>query len=172
MLAHVTRADSFVVPFEATIELSPAGGEAGANTTFGLGTSEQSLTPLFTNLPNNPTPNTPINIGYYPAGSSLDMYLFTSFGSNGYAFSIDTASPASQVAFGDTNNSLGLGGSVYEQTSATTWVFRLDDALSYLFDDDDNDVLIQATLTLVPEPSFSVLLLAAIVVSLRRQRHR
>jgi uncharacterized protein (TIGR03437 family) len=67
--------------------------------------------------------------------------MYTTFGTSAYAFSNGSDS-ASQVVFRDTNNSLGMGGSIIEQTSANTWLLHLDDARSSQFDDDDNDVLI------------------------------
>lgn len=37
--------------------------------------------------------------------------------------------------------------------SSTTWLIHLDDALSYLYDDDDNDVLVQVRVAPSSPPS-------------------
>jgi hypothetical protein len=156
--------ESFVVPFDSQLFLRPVGGEAGADTEFGIARSMTDLTPIFTGLPNNPNPNTEVLVGLFTAGQVVDFYERSTFGGlEGVAFSFDTTTEPSRVAFMDLDDSLGLGGRVIEQTSPTTWLMHLDDAVSYLFDDDDNDVLIQirleATVTggPVPEPSSLVL---------------
>jgi hypothetical protein len=55
----------------------------------------------------------------------------------------------------DLDDSLGWGGSVVQQTSPTTWTLHLDDALSYLVDDNDSDVLIQVRLAPVSSIAFA-----------------
>ena len=64
----------FIVPYDAVLSLTPAGGIAGAVTEFGLGTSEASHTPVFTGLPGNPEPNREVKIGFVAAGSELSFY--------------------------------------------------------------------------------------------------
>lgn len=141
------QSNFFTVPYNATLYLSPLPSSAGAVTEFGLGTSSNNAVPVFTGLPFNPVPDHEVQIGFVAQGTSLNFFEYTVWGSqSGWACSDDTNSPASRCAFMDTDNSLGWGGSVVQQTSPTTWTLHLDDALSYLADDNDADVLIQVRL--------------------------
>ena len=133
----------FVMPVSGQLYLQQKGGSAGAVTTFGLGTSPANFVPYYTGLPNDPNPTGEVSVGSFTAGTTIHFGMFTQLGSEtGWAFSNGT-DQASIVAFTDVDDSLGMGGSIIQQTSANTWLLHLDDALSYLFDDDDNDVLIQ-----------------------------
>jgi hypothetical protein len=133
----------FVMPVTGQLYLQQMGGSAGAVTTFGLGTTPGNFVPYYTGLPNNPNPTGEVLAGSFAAGTTIHFGMFTQYGSeSGWAFSNGT-DQASIVAFTDVDDSLGLGGSIIQQTSANTWLLHLDDALSYLFDDDDNDVLMQ-----------------------------
>jgi hypothetical protein len=99
--------------------------------------------PYYTGLPSNPNPVGEVMVGFFPAGTIINFGMFTQSGiETGWAFSTGT-DQFSIVAFTDTDNSLGMGGSITQQTSSTTWLLHLDDALSYQVDDDDNDVLMQ-----------------------------
>jgi len=168
------RADEFVMPFGGYLSVQFVGGEAAGVTTFGLGTSPGNFVALLSGLPNNPSSLNPINVGFFAAGVTIHFGMFTTFGgSSGWAFSNGT-DQASLVAFSDIDNSLGLGGSIIEQTGSNTWELHLDDAQSYLVDDDDNDVLIRLTITnkpvnTVPEPSTWLLLLSRLRA--RRMEH-
>jgi Tfp pilus assembly protein PilF len=143
----------FIVPYDAMLSLKPAGGSAGAVTEFGLGTSEARHTPVFTGLPRNPRPDEEVRIGFVAEGSELQFYEKSEFGDRiGWAFSNDTKTEASHVAFGDRDNSLGRGGSVVEQTGPSTWLLHLDDATSVDFDDNDGDVLIEIRLVPAKRP--------------------
>jgi hypothetical protein len=145
----------FVVPYDATLYLQEVGGFAAATTEFGIGTSIQDHSPYFTGLPNNPNPTTEVEVGYVAAGTSLNFYEKTEFLGNTYwAFSNEYATDlASFIAFWDPTLSFSPTGSIVQQTSPTTWVLHLDDAASYLVDDDNADVLMQVRLVAVPEPS-------------------
>lgn len=170
------RADEFVMPFGGYLSIQPVGGEAGGVSAFGLGTSPSDFHAYFTGLPNTPSTTDAVNVGFFAAGTVIHMGMFTTSSGSSWAFSNET-DQASIVAFSDTDNSLGLGGSIIRQTGSSTWVLNLDDAQSYLVDDDDNDVLIrlQVTsqpITTVPEPPSSWLLLSggALVAGFSRRR--
>ena len=133
----------FVMPFSGNLYFKQMGGEAGATTTFGTGTSRGNFVPYYHDLPNSPNPTGEVLVGFFPAGTTIHLGMFTQLGDeSGWAFS-DADDRASIVAFTDVDNSLGMGGSIIQQTGADTWLLHLDDALSYLYDDDDNDVLMQ-----------------------------
>ena len=163
--------NSFILPYDAIVTLTPSGGTASAISDFGLGTSQADIILLFSNLPNH-TAVAGANIGFYPAGSSLDVYEKTLWGGTTYwAFSDDAVSSASRTAFMDLDNSLGFGGSVYEKISSTQYMMHLDDAASYTVDDNDHDVLMAITLTPVPEPGTALALSGgASLLALRRRR--
>lgn len=171
------RADEFVMPFGGYLSVQSIGGEAAGVTTFGLGTSPNNFVAYLTGLPNNPSSLSAINVGFFATGSTIHMGMFTTFaGGSGWAFS-NGMDQASIVAFSDIDNSLGLGGSIIQQTGSNTWVLHLDDALSYQVDDDDNDMLIQLRITdkpvtTVPEPTTWLLLLTGSALVGWRARRR
>ena len=66
--------------------------------------------------------------------------MVTAFGEE---FFVSTAedSDAAVVAFQDKDGSLGLDDkSILEQIAPDKWLLHLDDANSYRYDDDDNDI--------------------------------
>ena len=143
MSGTATTDHNFVMPFNGTLYLQQKGGEAGASTEFGLGTSPNNFVKYYSGLPNNPDPVGEVLVGSFTKGTIINFGMFTEFGSaTGWAFSSGT-DRASVVAFSDVDDSLHMGGGIMQQTSSTTWLLHLDDALSYQFDDDDNDVLMQ-----------------------------
>jgi uncharacterized repeat protein (TIGR03803 family) len=135
--------DTFVMPYDGTLYLQQKGGEAGATTEFGIGTSPTNFVKYYSGLPNSPSPTGEVKVGYFAKGTVINFGMFTQFGAqSGWAFSAGST-PASVVAFSDIDNSLHMGGKIAQQTSTTTWLLHLDDTMSYLVDDDDNDVLMQ-----------------------------
>ena len=172
--APAATAGFFVLPYDAEVFLQPAGGEAAATTEFGYLTPTGNLVPLFEGLPNMPNPDHAVDLGFFTGGTGLDFYEKTEFGGMTYFAYSNAHDQASLVAFTDIDNSLGMGGSVIQQTGTSTWLFHLDDAASYLFDDDDNDVHIQLQLQVgfVPEPEGLPLLSIGIVTLLAHNRIR
>ncbi len=166
------------VPYDATLFLQPVGGSAGAITEFGIGTSIQDHIAYFTGLPFNPSPPGAVEVGYVTAGTSLNFYEKSDWlGGTYWAFSNQYATDlASFIAFWDPTLSFSSTGSIVQQTSPTTWVLHLDDAASFLVDDNNYDVLMQVTLipAAVPEPSslnmFIVSLLGSIGFAWRRRK--
>jgi tetratricopeptide (TPR) repeat protein len=143
----------FIVPYDAMLSLSPAGGLAGAITEFGLGTSEADHRPIFTGLPANPKPDGEVKIGFVAAGSEIHFYEKTEWGGTHWAFSHDANSDAARVAFHDRDNSLGWNGSIIEKIGPTKWLLHLDDAGSFKVDDGDGDVLIEIRLVPAKRPA-------------------
>jgi hypothetical protein len=157
------NANEFVMPVSGDLFIQQMGGEAGGVTTFGTGTSPSDFIPFYTGLPNNPNPTGGLLVGFFNAGTTIHFGEFTVFGNlSGFAFS-DGSDQASIVAFTDVDNSLGMGGSIIQQTGPETWLLHLDDAVSYLFDDDDNDVLMQLRVAPVPEPRMTLPMLSGIL---------
>lgn len=164
MPAAADSIEEFVMPTSGYVSLQFIGGSAAATTTFGLGTDPSDFDPLLGGLPNAPSSTSPVDVGFFSQGTTIHMGMYTTWGDlSGWAFS-DWTDEASIVAFSDTHDSLGLGGSIIEQTGPDTWVFNLDDALSYLVDDDNNDLLIELQISpavsSTPEPGSAVLLLS------------
>ena len=140
------NAESFVVPFSGNLYLQAAGGDGGADTRFGIGTSPANFVAYLTGLPDNPSSRSELLVGAFQAGQTVHFGMYTVWGGQGHwAFSSGTDLP-SVVAFTDRDNSLRMGGRVIEQTSANTWLMHLDNAASHLVDDDDNDLLIRIRL--------------------------
>ncbi len=132
-----------MMPFSGNLYFKQMGGEAAATTTFGMGTSPGNFVPYYHGLPNSPDPTGEVLAGSFSAGTTIHLGMFTEFaGESVWAFSAAN-DQASLVAFTDIDNSLGMGGSILQQTGPDTWLLHLDDAVSYLYDDDDNDVLMQ-----------------------------
>ena len=134
---------NFVVPVTGYVYFLQMGGGAGGDSSFGLGTSPTNFVAFYTGLPNDPQPTGEVLAGCFTAGTLLHLGISTSFaGQNGWAFATSRDLP-SIVSFSDRDDSLGFGGSIVQQTGQSTWLLHLDDALSYLYDDDDDDILMQ-----------------------------
>ncbi|HRD89845.1 MAG TPA: PEP-CTERM sorting domain-containing protein [Accumulibacter sp.] len=153
------------------------GGEAGASIQeFGLGTSAENSsigdrnTVFVIDYHRPPTELPIVNKGYFWSGSQLDFYNRSDYLGDLYAFSSRLMSAPTQAdvaVFTDTDNSLRLGGGVVESIGGHQWILHLDDAWSYRFDDDDNEMVIRvwidqsATLPAnAPEPAMWAMLVA------------
>lgn len=139
--AVTAHAQGFAVPTSGALFLQAVGGSAQGTSQFGLGTSPGNFTPLLTGLPGSPSPRGEVFAGFVNAGQTVQFGMYTLSVTGAYAFSNETDA-ASQGVFWDTNNSLGMGGSILERTGSNTWLLHLDDAHSHQIDDDDNDILI------------------------------
>jgi uncharacterized repeat protein (TIGR03803 family) len=140
---------TFVMAVNGTLYLQQKGSSAGATTEFGIGTSPANFVKYYSGLPNNPNPVGEVLVGTFTKGTVIDFGIFTQLGSqSGWAFTTGSTR-ASVVAFSEVDNSLGMGGKILQKTTPTTWLLHLDDALSYLYDDDDNDLLMQ--IRIVPQ---------------------
>jgi len=144
-ISFIAHAEVFIAPTTGTLYLSCIGGSAGAVSQFGTGTSIGTFIPYLSSLPQS-CPTNEVSIGTVTAGQSVPFGIHTVWqGQDYYAFSTGT-DQASVIAFSDTHNSLGMGGKIIQQTGTNTWVMHLDDAASYLVDDNDSDILIQVRL--------------------------
>jgi hypothetical protein len=104
-------------------------------------------------LPAAPEPNNEVKVGFVAAGSQLYFYEKTEWNGIRWAFSHDTNSKESRVAFRDLENRRGQDGSIVEKTGTSTWVLHLDDAGSADVDDNNEDVLIEIRLVPASPPS-------------------
>jgi|HubBroStandDraft_1064217.scaffolds.fasta_scaffold00803_7 uncharacterized repeat protein (TIGR03803 family) len=139
---------TFVMPYNATMYLQQEKGSAGAVTEFGAGTWPTNFVEYYSGLPNNPNPTGQVLVGSFDAGTIVNVGMYTVYSDlNGWSFSNEVSSnQPSLISFADLNNTLGLNHSITQQTSPTTWVLWLDDAMSYLVDDDNNDVIMEIIL--------------------------
>jgi hypothetical protein len=142
-LPSTVFAETFVAPYAGTVFIRCIGGSAGATSDFGTGTNSADWTPYLHSLPSQ---TGEVRIGNVTAGQVVPFAMRTDWlGKEYWAFST-VSDPASTTAFGDTDNSLKMGGRVIEQTGPDTWVMHLDDAASFTVDDNDADFLIQIRL--------------------------
>jgi uncharacterized protein (TIGR03437 family) len=139
------NAESFIAPVSGTLFMQCVGGSAGATSQFGTGTSIGNFVSYLNSVPGS-CPTTEVQVGVVTAGQTVTFGIHTLWNGRDYwAFSNGT-DQASIIAFSDTHNSLGMGGNIIQQTSPNTWVMHLDDAASYLVDDNNADILIQLRL--------------------------
>lgn len=140
-------ADEFTVPFSGTVYLKLANKSGSADSQLGIGTSPSNC--RFAVSSRSPTPTSEIAAGTFQAGSIVSFCMYSRLNNmSEWAFSSGNDRP-SAVAFSDTDNSLRLGGRVIQQNGGSSWTMHLDDALSYLYDDDDDDLVV----TIRVEPS-------------------
>ncbi|MER2540011.1 MAG: hypothetical protein ABTQ26_12290 [Azonexus sp.] len=155
------------------------GGEAGPSLLeFGIGTPESSSSLADRNMVfvidyyRSPTPQPIVNNGYFGSGSQLDFYNLSNYNGNLFSFSsrlLSSPRNSDLATFTDTDNSLRLGGSVVESIGSNMWILHLDDAWSYMYDDDDNEMLIKvwiAPTAGIPEPNTWLLLMAGLSILL------
>lgn len=89
------------------------------------------------------------NMGYHWAGVGIDFYERSDYMGELTAFS-NGVTQSALTAFRDVDNS--IGGAI-EVIGANDWVLHLDDAWSFWFDDDDNDLVVRVWIdTTAPAP--------------------
>lgn len=140
------HAQGFVAPYAGTLYLQCVGGSAGATSQFGVGTTSSNFVPYLKGLPSS-CPTAEVQVGAVSAGQAIQFGISTSWeGQTYWAFSSGT-DQGSRVAFSDVCNSLGMGGSILQQTSSATWVMHLNDAAHYTISQcEANNILIQVRL--------------------------
>jgi hypothetical protein len=160
-------ANLFIMPKDGDVYISGVGGTGGAISNFGLGHSIADFQPFLFSLPAPQTPE--VDIGHFATGQVVPFAMFSNFLGTFYAFSTDTTTAASRTAFMDLDNSLGLGGGVIENKGPDLYQLDLDDAASFAYDDNDNDLLVSVRIA-VPEPGALLLLAVGAPALLRRRR--
>ena len=130
----------FIMPYDAALYMTPMQGEAGGMTELGIGTSREECRIVFRNLPNSPEPAGEVKVGEFKKGDVIPFCMKTTFGED-FWVSTREDSEAAKVAFQDADGKLGLDdGSILEQIATDKWLLHLDDANSFKYDDDDNDI--------------------------------
>jgi hypothetical protein len=126
----------------------------GSDQEFGLDVADSLIYVFTMHLPGatNVTPSPIVNMGYVEAGTGLDFYNYSSWGGGYQAYSKNIGTPAEtasdRATFLDTDFSLGLGGSIVEVVADNHWILHMDDAASFMVDDDDNELVI--TVRIIP----------------------
>ncbi|MBZ5635172.1 MAG: hypothetical protein LAO55_18775 [Acidobacteriia bacterium] len=136
------NAENVIAPFSGKLFLKCIGGSAGATSQFGMGTSPVDFVPYLSNLPSS-CPTAEVPAGTVSAGQAVSFGIRTTWSGQTYWAFTSGIDQASKVAFGSKGGSVI---NIIEQTSSSTWVMHLDDAASYLVDDNDSDILIQLRL--------------------------
>ncbi len=109
---------TFVMPVNGTLYLQQKGGEAGASTELGIGTSPTNFVKYYSGLPNNPDPVGEVLVGTFTKGTIINFGMLTQFGSqSGLApfTSGSTQLSLRREAFSDVDNSLHMGGKILQQ---------------------------------------------------------
>jgi hypothetical protein len=101
----------FVMPISGDLYIQQMGGEAGADSIFGLGTSPADFVPIYSGLPNSPNPISEVFAGAFSSGTEIDFGLQTL---SIWAFSNGTDATSIE-AFSDIDNHLGMSGSVFNK---------------------------------------------------------
>jgi hypothetical protein len=164
VIAPRCLANVFIMPRDGEVFIKGVGGTAGAISNFGLGEGIADFHPYLFDLP---AQTAEVDIGHFALGEVVPFATYTSFFGIFYAFSTDTTTPASRTAFMDLDNSLGLNGGVIQNKGPDLYQLALDDAASFNYDDNDNDILI--SVRIAPEPS-ALGLLGVCALSLFRRR--
>ena len=137
---------AFVAPASGTLYLKCLGGDAGALSQFGVGTSPSTFVSYLSALP-RACPTTEVAAGSVRAGQTVPFGIQTWWNGQAYWSFSTSADPGSRVSFTDTNNSLGWGGSILQMTGTNTWLLHLNDAAHYtLSPEEANNILIQVRL--------------------------
>ncbi|MBV9265578.1 MAG: hypothetical protein JO061_05355 [Acidobacteriaceae bacterium] len=140
-LSSTVHAESFVPPFSGNLYVQCIGGSAGATSQVGIGSSAYNFVPYLTGLP-AACPDTEVLVGPVTAGQPVEFGMSTAWlGQTYWAFSFNS-DQASNVAFTDVCNSLGLNGNIILQTSPNTWVMHLNDAAHYTISQCEADNII------------------------------
>ena len=134
---------NITMPTAGTLYVQTITAKTGAAWKFGVGTTEFNCKIALSSLPDTTAPSGEVILGTYKAGDVVKFCLWSQYGSNrDWAFS-DGSDPASVVSFWDTGNTLHQGGKIVTQSGPATWVLHLDNAVSYLYDDSNDDIVLQ-----------------------------
>jgi hypothetical protein len=135
------------MPYDAVVYLSPAGGGGAAVSDFGICSGDSGWEVIFRGLPWNPIPADEVEIGSFAKGHVMCLCMKTVWRGNEYWTYSSGSDAPSQIAFQDVDGSLGFrGGSIAERVTSDMWILHLDDGASFLYDDNDGDVLIRIRL--------------------------
>jgi hypothetical protein len=135
---------NFNMPIAGTLYVQAITAKTGTSWKFGIGTTEVNCKIALSSLPDTTAPSGEVVLGKYAAGDVVRFCLWSEYDSRKeWAFSDLGNDPASVVAFWDTGNTLHQGGKIITQSGPNTWILHLDNAVSYLYDDSNDDIVLQ-----------------------------
>jgi hypothetical protein len=137
----------FIMPYDAAVYVSPAGGTGAAVSEFGVCFGDSECKVILRGLPSNPSPADEVKVGDFTKGEVICFCMKTAWRGEEYLSRSSNRSALSQIAFRDLDNSLKLRrGRTAERIAPDMWILHLDDGASFLYDDNDRDVLIRIRL--------------------------
>ncbi|MEZ5325559.1 MAG: hypothetical protein R3F19_10900 [Verrucomicrobiales bacterium] len=145
IMARAFTKSGIVAPFDCTVYLRGSGGSASATSHMGLGTTNTDFRAILLDLPRISLTgeDDAVEVGRFSMGDPIPLAIVTSWtGRQHYAF-VAGGDQASRGAFYDVDGSSGKEGEHGVETIDDHFLLHLDDAASYTFDDNDQDILIE-----------------------------
>lgn len=140
-----TERGGLIVPFDCVVYVSADGGWAGASSELGVGLSPKTFRPVLKNLPERVAgkEREESKLGTFSKGSSIPLALRTVWRNKiHYAF-VGSQDLASRTAFFDVDKVGILPRRLLKMVGKNIYQLRLDDAASYLIDDNEGDMVIR-----------------------------
>jgi len=133
--------DGLKAPFDCSVFLRAVGGSAGATSEVGLGTTPDNFRPFIWGLPREITDEV-VELGKFREGESIPLAIKSNFSGDHYAF-MGGQDRESITAFTDKDGSLEEHGKQLIEPVGERFLMHLDDAASFSFDDNDQDLLVE-----------------------------
>jgi hypothetical protein len=135
------------MPYDAAVYVSPAGGTGAAVSDFGVCLGDSECKVILRGLPSNPFPADEVKVGDFTKGEVICFCMKTTWRGQEYLTQSSNRSAISQIAFRDLDKSLNLKrGRTAERITTDMWILHLDDGASFLYDDNDRDVMVRIRL--------------------------
>jgi len=135
-----------VVPYDCVLYVKATGGSASAKSTLGTGAQAGEFKAVITGLPHNPAPRKEVKLGAFLAGDSVPLAIRTEWGGKTYFAFAKGMDKGSRHTFGDPDKNAEGKGILRPLKRPGVWSLSLDDAASFLIDDDDGDIVLEIRL--------------------------